>query len=71
MSWRVSVDDSCVGSGMCIAIAKEHFRLDREDRSHPTRAEMAPDDAVLDAAMSCPMEAIRVVDATTGEVVEG
>ena len=52
------------------SVAKSHFRLDRADRSHPVAAEMDPDDAVLDAAASCPMEAIRVVDVATGELLE-
>jgi ferredoxin len=56
---------------MCLGIAPWHFRLDAEDRSHPVNAEMEPDDAVLDAATSCPMEAIRITDLDIGaEVVD-
>jgi ferredoxin len=32
--------------------------------------EIEPDDDVLDAAASCPMEAIVIVDTETGETVE-
>jgi ferredoxin len=69
--WRVTVNDACVGSGMCIGIAPRHFRLDADDRSHPVNAETEPDDSVLDAATSCPMEAISITDLEThAEVVD-
>jgi ferredoxin len=60
--WRVTVDDDCAGSGMCAGIAPRHFRTDDGDRFQPVTAEMEPDDSVLDAAASCPMEAIRITD---------
>jgi ferredoxin len=60
--WRITVDRSvCVGSGMCTAIAPQHFRLD-QNRSRPLREVAEPDQAVLDAAESCPTEAISVRD---------
>jgi ferredoxin len=68
--WRVTVNNSCIGSGGCIGIAPRHFRLDEDDQSHPVEAEVAPDDAVLDAAATCPMEAILVINADSGEVVD-
>jgi ferredoxin len=58
----VTVDDDCAGSGMCAGIAPRHFRTDDGDRFQPVTAEMEPDDSVLDAAASCPMEAIRITD---------
>src|SRR5262249_49552939 len=70
LMWRVTVNDRCVGSGSCIGIARRHFRLDRDDRSPPVDVEVAPSEAVLDAAASCPMEAILVVDLETDEVLE-
>jgi cytochrome P450/ferredoxin len=65
-TWRVTVNDTCVGSGSCIGIAPRHFRLDEDDRSHPVDAEVAPDDLVRAAATCCPMEAIVVTDTETG-----
>ncbi len=60
MTWRIEVDrTSCVGSGMCTAIAPERFVL-VGDRAQAVEAAVEPDDAVLDAAESCPMEAIVV-----------
>jgi ferredoxin len=68
--WRVTVDDRCIGSGSCAAIAPAHFALGEDNRSHPLRPEVEPDDAVLDAVASCPVEAILAVTVDTGEVVE-
>ncbi|HEY8373547.1 MAG TPA: ferredoxin [Pseudonocardiaceae bacterium] len=62
--WTVQVDAGvCIGSGMCASIAPRHFTLDG-DRSRPVAERIAPEESVLDAADSCPMEAIRVFDET-------
>lgn len=64
--WQVSVDRAaCVGSGMCVGTAAEHFTIEADHRSRALRGEVEPDDAVLDAANCCPMEAITVVDLAT------
>ncbi len=60
--WTVEVDGgACVASGMCTAIAPDHFRLD-SGTSEPVSPSVDPDDAVRDAARSCPAEAILVRD---------
>jgi ferredoxin len=67
--WRVTVDrGTCIGSGVCIGTAAVHFSLVGE-RSQPAAELIAPDEAVLDAAESCPVEAILVRAADTGEVL--
>jgi ferredoxin len=63
-----TVDDSlCVRSGTCVSVARELFALGTR------RAEFLPaesDDArVIEAAESCPTEAIAVHDARTGSPV--
>jgi ferredoxin len=67
---RVIINDVCVGSGLCVGIAPAHFRLGDDERSRPIEVEVVPDDALLDAAASCPMDAIVVADAATGEPLE-
>ncbi|MFI9006525.1 ferredoxin [Actinosynnema sp. NPDC053489] len=58
--WTISVDrGACLGTGMCTSIAPDHFRLEG-GTSTPVDPEVEPDDAVVDAAESCPMEAILV-----------
>lgn len=60
--WTVTVDgDLCQGSGVCAAAAPGHFRLD-DGRSRPVQDVVEPDDIVLDAAETCPAEAIAVHD---------
>jgi ferredoxin len=66
--WRIEVDRECIGSGMCAASAAAYFRLDG-GRSTPVRAEVDADEVVRDAAEQCPMEAIRVVDVSSGDSV--
>lgn len=61
--WRVHVDATrCIGAGICAGIAPEHFALD-DGLSRPLAERVAPDDALLDAADSCPMEAVIVSEA--------
>ncbi|GGP42631.1 ferredoxin [Saccharothrix coeruleofusca] len=60
--WTVEVDGgTCIGSGMCAASAPDHFRLDGAT-AVPVNATVEPAQAVVDAADSCPMEAILVRD---------
>lgn len=67
MSWSLEVDsENCVGSGMCTGIAPEHF-TDASGITAPVRDVVEPDDVVTDAAESCPVEAIVVRSAQTGE----
>lgn len=64
--WRVSVDpDRCIGSGVCAGTAPDHFRLDGQ-HSVPVQPVTDPADPVMDAAVSCPAEAILLADAATG-----
>ncbi|MEW2301840.1 ferredoxin [Streptomyces sp. NPDC006655] len=67
--WEVTVDPGrCVGSGVCVAVAAAHFAV-RERRSRPLHPLTDPDDTVLDAAETCPMEAILVREAGSGTLL--
>jgi ferredoxin len=68
--WRVSVAETCIGSGGCQGVAPAHFVRGDDGNSRVLATEIEPDQAVLDAAASCPMEAITVYDANTGEPIE-
>jgi ferredoxin len=68
--WRVRVDKTCIGSGSCVGVAPTHFVMGEDRRSHPRVERVQPDEAVLDAVASCPVEAITVIDQETGEVIE-
>jgi ferredoxin len=68
-AWSLSVDaDTCIGSGMCAGVAPELFTL-VEGVSRPVPAPIAPDPAAIDAAESCPVEAIAVRDAAAGHLI--
>ncbi|WP_425834469.1 ferredoxin [Streptomyces fractus] len=68
--WRVEVDRSvCIGSAMCVNAAPDGFRLDSARQSHPTDPEADANEKVLAAAEGCPVEAITLTLADTGEVV--
>jgi ferredoxin len=60
--------DACIGSGVCAGTVPNFFRL-VNDKSEPIEAEIEPDEEVLDAANSCPMEAIRVIEVASGAVL--
>ena len=67
--WRIEVDrDTCIGSGMCTGIAPGHFTL-VGGHSSVIDSITDPDEAVIDAAESCPVEAILVRAAADGMVV--
>lgn len=68
--WRVTVDRRvCVGSGLCAGLAPEAFRLDPARRSHPVPGVAEASERVREAAEMCPVEAIAIVRADTGEAV--
>lgn len=68
--WRISVDRNlCQGTGMCTSISAAHFRLEG-GVSEPVEELVDPDDDdIVDAAESCPVEAIKVVSAEDGRVI--
>lgn len=69
MSWAIEVDsETCIGSGMCVGVAPEHFTLEGW-YSSPTKSQVEPADEVIDAVESCPVEAITVRDTDTGALV--
>lgn len=69
-AWRVTVGPECIASGVCLSLAADRFALGDDGRSHPVTALVEPQESVLDAAASCPMEAIALHDATTGAPIE-
>ncbi|MFI1156903.1 ferredoxin [Streptomyces sioyaensis] len=68
--WQVAVDRGvCIGSGMCAAAAPDRFRLDTARQSHPVAPETDADESILAAAEGCPVEAITLTLAGSGEAV--
>ncbi len=67
---RVSVDHTkCVGSTICIQLAPKVFALDDNRQSTVVNANGDTPARVKDAAEGCPLSAIVVEDAQTGEML--
>ena len=65
---RVRVDhQACVGNAMCETIAARTFRLNDDRQSEVISPEGDSTEKILEAAENCPVSAIFVEDAETGE----
>ncbi|MDX3384433.1 ferredoxin [Streptomyces niveiscabiei] len=68
--WRLDVDRSlCIGSAQCVHRTQGFFQLDPGRQSQPAEVETDANEAVLEAAENCPVEAISIALAGSGEVV--
>ncbi len=64
----VSVDhDICVGNAMCITIATKAFELNDERQAVGANPDGDTEELILEAAENCPVAAITVNDADSGE----
>jgi ferredoxin len=59
----------CVGNAGCVAIAPDVFTLDENRQSIVADPDGASWELILEAAENCPVGAISVVDAASGEPV--
>jgi len=65
---RVWVDQqACVGNAMCESIAPLSFRLNDKRQSEAIDPAGDSEEKILEAAENCPVSAIFVEDAETGE----
>ena len=65
---RVWVDHQlCVGNAMCESIAPRVFRLNDDRQSEAVDPAGDTEENILEAAENCPVSAIFVEDADTGE----
>ena len=65
---RISVDHNvCVGNSMCETIAPKVFVLNDDRQSEAVNPDGDTEENILEAAENCPVSAITVVDAETGE----
>ena len=69
MPYIVSIDQSrCIGAGNCVQIAPAAFQLDEENVAYLVDPSSVDDETLLDAARSCPTDAIYL-DTEEGEAV--
>ena len=65
---KVWVDHTaCVGNAMCESIAPRVFRLNDDRQSEVADATADTEAKIIEAAENCPVSAIFVEDAETGE----
>ena len=65
---KVWVDHSaCVGNGTCLTIAPKVFAHNADRQSEVINPQGDTADKILEAAENCPVSAIQVEDAETGE----
>jgi ferredoxin len=65
---RIRVDHNvCVGNAMCETFAPHVFQLNENRQSEAVDPAGDPVEQVLEAAENCPVSAITVEDADTGE----
>ena len=64
----VSVDHNlCVGNQMCVSIATRALTLNEDRQAIPADVDGDTEEVIREAAEQCPMAAITVSDAETGE----
>jgi ferredoxin len=67
--WQVSIDSgTCVGYGMCAGTAQDHFKLN-DGFGAPISEQIDADDQVINAAESCPTQAILVRELGTDRLI--
>jgi ferredoxin len=70
VTWRVRVDTGlCISSGMCVSAAPDRFGFGPDQHSRPVSELTGEEEAVRDAAIWCPVQAISLTDAETGAPV--
>ena len=63
MPYRIKIDRSvCTGYAECVGLAPEVFRLGDDNVSIVVDPEGTDDEAILDAARACPVDAITLID---------
>ena len=69
MTYIVSIDQSrCIGAANCVHIAPTVFQLDEEYVAYLLDPTSVDDDTLLDAARSCPTDAIYL-DTEDGQAI--
>lgn len=56
------IRDKCISAATCVAIAPDTFELDDEGKAIVKKVDGEDEQIILDAAKSCPTQAIEVFD---------
>jgi len=70
MRLKITVDrDLCIGAGKCVEAAPKVFRLDDKRKAVVADPKGNDEDAIQEAAESCPTQAITLIDEETGNQI--
>lgn len=61
--------EKCISAGTCVAIAPDVFELDDEGKAVLINPDGADEQTIIDAAKSCPTQAIEIYDDKGKQVV--
>ena len=68
MRYRVEIDGTlCSAFGTCVAAAPSVFALERKAAVATVLVPTTDDDQALEAAETCPMDALSIFDAASGD----
>lgn len=69
MAYKIVVDRvKCQGLGACVSAAPDVFELDSGGKAIVINPEGSDDDTILNAAESCPLDAITLFDEDGNQV---
>ena len=67
--YKISIDkDVCIGCGSCSAIAPNTFKIGSDTKAEVKKADGDDEKTILQAAKSCPVEAIKIKDSSGKQI---
>ena len=70
MPYKIIINrDACIGAATCFAIAPKVFHIDNENKAVIGDERGADGKTILEAAQSCPVFAITIIDGETGKQI--
>jgi ferredoxin len=68
--YKITIDrELCIGDGACCGEAPNTFEMDKDNIAVVTNTDGHTPEEILQAAQVCPVDAITLTDAATGEKV--
>ncbi len=66
---KIEIDrELCIGAASCVAVAPGVFELDDEGKARVKTMDAESEQAIMDAAKSCPVNAIKILDGAGNQI---